>query len=76
MSEGNFVRLMQIIGPSLAVGYRMGSVRSVDESLIPALRLHCLIRRLSGGSYIDICSQVQIHPSTVSNIIWDTMETK
>ena len=78
MNEEDFAKLIQLLGPSLDVDDRVGSLRSVTGvtagSLVPELRLHCLIRWLSGGSYIDSCSQVEIHQSTFYAIIWETVE--
>jgi hypothetical protein len=64
MDLQHFELLLSYLRESLQVDEIKAGNRSVAGAIIPELRLHCLVRWLAGGSYIDICSAVNIHPST------------
>jgi hypothetical protein len=48
--------------------------RSEAGPIIPEISLHCLMRYLAGGSYLDICALVSILNSTFYSILWKTCD--
>jgi hypothetical protein len=74
MDLDQFEQLVSLLRASLTVNEIMALNRSVAGAIIPELRLHCLLRWLAGGSYLDIVSKVNIHPSTFYPIVWSTCE--
>jgi hypothetical protein len=72
MELEHFELLVSLLRESLEVNEIMALNRSVAGAIIPELRLHCLIRWLAGGSYLDIVSKVNMHPSTFYPIVWST----
>ena len=74
MDYASFCILIELLGDSLQVNEEMALRRSPAETVIPDLRLHCLLRWAAGGSYLDIVSKVNIHGSTFYYIIWDTCQ--
>jgi hypothetical protein len=72
MELEDFELLVSLLRESLEVNEVKALNRSVAGAIIPELRLHCLIRWLAGGSYLDIVSKVNMHPSTFYPIVWST----
>jgi hypothetical protein len=72
MSVDAFNELVELLREALSVNVHMADVRSRAGVIIPEIRVHCLIRYLSGGSYLDIAAVVNIHHSTFYAIIWST----
>jgi hypothetical protein len=60
----DFELLLSLLRERLTVNETMALNRSVTGAIIPELSLHCLLRWLAGGSYIDIVSKVNMPPST------------
>ena len=69
-----FNALVELLREALTVDERMANIRTLAGAIIPEIRLHCLIRFIAGGSYLDICAAVNIHHSTFYAIIWLTCE--
>jgi hypothetical protein len=70
-----FCHLVEMLRPALEVDHRFAKLRARAGAIIPELCLHCVIRYLAGGSYLNICAAVQIAPSTFyAIIVWSTME--
>jgi hypothetical protein len=74
MSVDAFNQLVELLREALLVDEHMANIRSAAGVIIPEIRLHCLIRYVAGGSYLDICAMVNIHHSTFYHIIWATCE--
>ena len=72
MELDHFELLLSLLREQLQVNEVMALNRSPAGAIIPELRLHCLLRWLAGGSYLDIVSQVNMHPSTFYPILWAT----
>lgn len=70
----HFEALVAVLRGALTVNQEMAKRRSPAGAIIPELRLHCVIRWLAGGSYLDICSKVNMHPSTFYHILWNTCD--
>jgi hypothetical protein len=51
---------------------RLSLMPEVRQGIIFEIRLHCLMRYLAGGSYLDICTLVSIPHSTFYYILWKT----
>jgi hypothetical protein len=65
MSPTSFDTLVGILGNTLVlVNETRSYARSEAGPIIPEIRLHCLMRYLAGGSYLDICTLVSIPHST------------
>jgi hypothetical protein len=72
MELEDFELLLSLLRERLTVNETMALNRSVAGAIIPELRLHCLLRCLAGGPYIDIVSKFNLHPSTFYPILWST----
>ena len=63
---------MDLIQDDLSIDKSLPNVSSSGStwSIIPEIMLHCFIRYLSGGSYIDIrlVAQISVPPFTVVSI--------
>lgn len=53
MSEESFDKLLSYIRHDLVENEMMANPRG--GAIIPEIRLFCTLRRLAGGSYLDIC---------------------
>ena len=68
MSPDSFARLAVLLeGAMTANEVERHDVRG---PIIPEVRLHCVIRYLAGGSYLDICAIAGIHTSTFYYVLW------
>jgi hypothetical protein len=54
MCHRSFMKLVNIVKPSLIVDNRMAQVRAGNQPILPEILIHCLLRWLAGGSYLDI----------------------
>jgi hypothetical protein len=72
MSPESFEKLVEILRPVLTVNATKAFARSPAGPIIPEIRLHCLIRYIAGGSYLDICTLVSIPHSTFYYSLWKT----
>jgi hypothetical protein len=74
MSTASFDILVGILGNTLAINPTKFYARSEAGPIIPEIRLHCLMRYLAGGSYLDIRILVSIPHSTFYYILWTTCD--
>jgi hypothetical protein len=74
MSPASFDILVGILGTTLVINPTKSYARSKAGPIIPEIRLHCLMRYLAGGSYLDICTLVSIPHSTFYYILWKTCD--
>ena len=74
MSPESFDILTEMLRSSLEGNATKAYARSAAGPVIPEIRLHCLIRYLAGGSYLDICALVSMPHSTFYYSVWKTME--
>jgi hypothetical protein len=74
MSPGPFDILVEMLGNILVINEGKSNARSEAGPIIPEIRLHCLMRYLAGGSYLDICTLVSIPHSTFYYILWKTCD--
>jgi hypothetical protein len=54
MTHVSFVKLCTLISPVLSINATMSQIRTGKGAITPEIALHCLLRWLSGGSYLDI----------------------
>jgi hypothetical protein len=71
---GSFDILVEMLGNILVINEGKSYARSDAGPIIPEIRLHCLMRYLAGGSYLDICTLVSIPHSTFYYILWKTCD--
>jgi hypothetical protein len=74
MESESFEKLVELLRLLLTVNSTRAFARSPAGPIIPEIRLHCLIRYLAGGSYLDICTLVSIPHSTFYSILWSTCD--
>ncbi|KAE9023922.1 hypothetical protein PR003_g12211 [Phytophthora rubi] len=55
MNEAAFEQLVEMLRPRLVVDGRMSTVRTGEAPISPEVVLHCTLRWLAGGSYLDVC---------------------
>jgi hypothetical protein len=56
MPHYHFNLLVTLLRNRLQVDVKMANIQSPAGPIIPEIQLHCLLRWLAGGSYLDICS--------------------
>jgi DDE superfamily endonuclease len=54
MSHGSFTKLCSILHPHLTMNAEMSSLRTKKGPITTEIALHCLLRWMAGGSYLDI----------------------
>jgi hypothetical protein len=64
--------LLAFVG--MTVNATKAFARSPVGPIIPELRLHCLIRYIAGGSYLDLCTLVSSPHSTFFYSLWKTCD--
>jgi hypothetical protein len=77
MSPDSFDTLVvEMLGNILVINEGKSYARSEAGPIIPEIRLHCLMRYLAGGSYLDICTLVvsSTPHSTFYYILWKTCD--
>jgi hypothetical protein len=73
MHPSAFDKLVVLLDATLkSNGSKALNNRSPAGLIITEIRLHCLIRYLAGGSYLDICALVLIPHSTFYLVLWQT----
>ena len=60
MAYKSFQQLVDMVRSDLTVNYDMSYRRTGTMPIIPEIIMHCLIRYMSGGSYIDIYRLVDV----------------
>lgn len=56
MDEGSFDHLLELLRSDLQVDALMSTVRTGEAPISAEVVLHCTLRWLAGGSYLDICT--------------------
>jgi hypothetical protein len=74
MDVESFELLLELLRADMEVSTELASRTSVGP-ILPEIRLHCLIRFLAGGSYLDICERVGISTASFYQIVWETCDT-
>jgi hypothetical protein len=74
MSPDLFDTLVEMLGNILVINEGKSYARSEAGPLIPEVRLHCLMRYLARGSYLDIYTLVSIPHTTFYYILWKTCD--
>jgi hypothetical protein len=52
--HSSFLKIVDIVRPSLIINETMSQVRAGNQPILPEISVHCLLRWLAGGSYLDI----------------------
>jgi DDE superfamily endonuclease len=74
MSKATFHRLLNLIRPKLVVDEKQSRNSTSGGNVIrPEHCLHCLLRYLAGGSYLDACDICKISESSYIRVIWKTL---
>ncbi|OWZ13849.1 hypothetical protein PHMEG_00012763 [Phytophthora megakarya] len=60
MDEQHFDRLVALLNPHLSVNGTMSTKRTGVAPISEEIVLHCALRYLAGGSYLDIVDVAQI----------------
>ena len=63
MEHSKFMKLCDTISPKIVVNDKMSRVRTGKDAITVEIMLHCLLRWLSGGSYLDIRLSAGISPA-------------
>jgi hypothetical protein len=75
ISKATFDRLLGLIAPKLAVNKIKSQNSTVGvPTILPAHCLHCLLRYLAGGSYLEICDIIHMSESSFTRVIWKTLD--
>ena len=72
MSPASFDQLTDLLRVPLTLDDTKAFNATQLGPVIPEVRLHCLIRYLAGGSYLDICELVSMPHSTFYSSLWFT----
>lgn len=70
MKENAFDVLLQLICPKLCMDHN----RYGNQAILPEIYLHCVIRFLAGGSYLDIRDKAEISTPSFYRIIWKAVD--
>ena len=54
MSFASFMKLVGLVEPLISLNGEMSTLRTKKQPIITEIALHCLLRWLAGGSYLDI----------------------
>ncbi len=54
MNYFSFMKLLDVLRPALLTNEKMSRVRTPFGPITPQIALHCTLRWLAGGSYLDI----------------------
>ena len=54
MNYSSFMKLLDVLRPALLTNEKMSRVRTPFGPITPQIALHCTLRWLAGGSYLDI----------------------
>ena len=74
MEYRSFMKLCTIISPKILVNYEMAWHRIGKEGITIEIMLHCLLRWLAGGSYIDIRLSAGISPAYFYTSVYKCMD--
>ena len=74
MEYSTFMKLCDIIGPKIVVNDEMSRVRTGKDAITVEIMLCCLLRCLSGGSYLDIRLSAGINPAKFCSCIYKYMD--
>ena len=74
MEYRSFKKLCTIINGKILVNDEMAQVRTGKEGITVEIMLHCLLRWLAGGSYIDIRLSTGISPSYFYTSVYKCMD--
>jgi hypothetical protein len=70
-----FDTLVEVLGNILVINEGKSYARSEAAGpIIPEIRLHCLMRYLAGGSYLDVCTLLSIPHPIFYYILWKTCD--
>ncbi len=73
MDLESFVKLSSMVEPHFRVNEKMSKVRTTKGTITTEITLHCLLRWLAGGSYIDIRLSAGISRSSFYRCIHGAM---
>jgi len=71
MKKESFDILLSFVHGCLAVNEMIASLRG--GIIVPELCLHCTLRWLAGGSYLDMCDIAGISRSSFCRVVWRTI---
>jgi hypothetical protein len=71
MSYASFVKLCTWINPFLTVDNKMSRIRTGKGPISMEIALHCLLRWLSGGSYLDIRLSAGISKASFYRVVYE-----
>jgi len=74
MEYVTFMKLCDIIRPKIIVNDEMARVRTGREAITVEIMLHCLLRWLSGGSYLDIRLSAGISPAKFYSCVYKCVD--
>jgi hypothetical protein len=74
MNPDAFEKLVLILDTILTANITKAYNRSPAGSIISEIRLHCLLRYLAGGSYLNICDLVLVPHYTFYFLFWQTCD--
>jgi len=74
MEYRSFRKLCNIISGKILVNDEMARLRTRKEGITVEIMLHCLLRWLAGGSYLDIRLSAGISPSYFYNSVYKCMD--
>jgi hypothetical protein len=74
MTHKSFQHLVDMVHSDLTVNHDMSYRRTGTMPIIPEIIMHCLIRYMSGGSYIDICLLVDVSITAFYNCVRTAMK--
>ena len=75
MELESFVKLCSILEPHIGVDTKMSNIRTSKGKITTEIALHCLLRWLAGGSYLDIRLSAGISRSSFYRCIHNAMNT-
>jgi len=74
MDYSSFLKLCSIIRPQVQVNDEMSRRRTGKDSVTVEMMLHCLLRWLAGGSYLDIKLSAGISQAAFYHYIYKCMD--
>jgi DDE superfamily endonuclease len=74
MNYSSFMKLLDILRPALLTNEKMSRVRTPFGPITPQIALHCTLRWLAGGSYLDIRLSAGISVASFFRIIWTCID--
>lgn len=75
MEYESFVKLCALLEPHLRVNAEMSDIRTKKGPITTEIALHCLLRWLAGGSYLDIRLSAGISKSSFYRCLHSAMDT-